>query len=188
MTRRLDISLIALGAVGLAGGAAAQTVSPAAQQLSFTGDAPPGCLMQTPSSPTSDNASVTAASPGSADIVIGQLVGEDAVPVGATVILSLPAACNQAHTLSLASLNGGLANEDGAPGAGGFRSLVPYSVALNWGGAGQTYESGDPALEVPLGDAASGAVTVTIQIPAGGQPLTAGTYSDQLVLELAAAG
>ena len=188
MTRAPGILVLVAGAAGLAATAQAQTISPATQQMSFTGEAPPGCLMEAPTSPTSDNASVTAASPGSADIVIGQLVGDDAVPVGATVILSLPAACNQAHTLSLASQNGGLANDDSSTAAGGFRSLVPYSVALDWAGGAQTYQSGDPALEVPLGDAAAGAVTVTIAIPAGGQPLTAGTYSDQLVLELAAAG
>lgn len=170
-----------------AGSAQAQTVT-TPRQLAFNGDAPAGCLMQAPLSPSSDNASVTASAPGSADIVIGQLVGDDGVSVGTTVVLSVPAACNQAHTVSLSSVNGGLINADGTPASGPFRAILPYAVAISWGSGSETYESGDPAATIAYGDAATGSVTVTIQIPEGGAPLVAGSYSDQLILELAAAG
>lgn len=180
---------LAIGAIlALAAGAAqAQSVTPA-QQLAFNGVALPGCVMQTPSAPTSDNASVTSSAPGAADIIISQLVGEDGVPVGATVILTLPASCNQAHSLTLGSQNGGLINVDGTPVGGPFRAILPYVVAIGWGASSETYGSGDPEVTISSGDAATGSVTVTIEIPAGGAPLVAGAYSDQLVLELAAAG
>lgn len=171
----------------MAGSVQAQSV-PVNQQLAFNGEAPVGCLMLTPQSPSSDNASVTSAAPGAADIVIGQLVGDDGVSVGATIILTVPAACNQAHTVSLDSVNGGLLNVDGTPASGSFRSVLPYSVAVSWGSGSETYESGDPAVTISNGEATTGSVTVTIQIPAGGAPLVAGSYSDQLILELAAAG
>ena len=185
MTRLAHI-LAATSLLALAAGAAQAQTAP--QQLTFQGDAPAGCLMQAPLSPSSDNASVTSAAPGSADIVIGQLVGDDAVSVGATVVLSVPAACNQAHTVSLVSVNGGLANADGTAASAPFRSILPYSVAVSWGSDAETYQRGDPATTISYGDAATGSVTVTIEIPAGGAPLVAGSYSDQLILELAAAG
>lgn len=187
MTRHTHIMVgAALLALAAAGSAQAQTIPN--RQIAFNGEAAPGCIMQSPTSPSADNASVTSPSPGAADIVIGRLVGDDGVSVGATVILTLPAACNQAHRLSLASLNGGLANVDGTPVGGPFRSLLPYTVAVNWGSGAQTYDSGTPGVTLSSGDAAAGSVTVIIEIPAGGAPLVAGAYSDQLVLELAAAG
>ena len=85
-------------------------------------------------------------------------------------------------------MNGGLINVDGTPAGGPFRSVLPYAVAISWGSGSDTYQSGDPATTISNGDAATGTVTVTIEIPAGGAPLVAGSYSDQLILELAAAG
>jgi len=180
--------LLAAAAALMLTAGAAQAQTPPTEQLAFNGVAPPGCIMQSATSPSSDNASVSSPSPGAADILIGRLVGEDGVPVGATVILTLPAACNQAHRLSLGSLNGGLVNIDGTPVGGPFRALLPYTVGVSWGGASETYDSATPGVTLSSGDAATGSVTVTIEIPAGGAPLVAGAYSDQLVLELAAAG
>jgi len=185
MTRLAHI-LAAASLLALTAGAVQAQTAP--QQMTFQGQAPAGCLMQAPLSPSADNASVTASAPGSADIVITQLVGDDGVSEGATVILNVPAACNQAHTVSLISSNGGLLNAEGAPAGGPFRALLPYSVVLSWGSGSETYQSGDPAATISSGDAATGSVTVTIEIPAGGAPLVAGSYSDQLILELAAAG
>ncbi len=133
MMNRLHILAATAVLILAAGSARAQSVGPASQQFSFNGVAVPGCVMQPASSPSSNNASVTSSAPGAADIVIGQLVGDDAVSVGATVILTLPAACNQAHTISLGSINGGLINLDGTPTGGPFRDVLPYTVAINWG-------------------------------------------------------
>lgn len=160
----------------------------AAIQTTFRGAVAAGCRVSTATTTTASNASVSALSPGSADIAISQLVDDDGTVVGSTVVLSLPAVCNQAHTLNLESLRGGLQG-NGPPLAGGpFRTLVPYTVTVDWAGGSQLFATGDESLSLSIGDAATGPVTVTIQIPAGGAPLASGTYSDELVLELGAAG
>jgi hypothetical protein len=187
--RTLSAAGVVLAALALpAGAAAAQTAETGAIQATFRGNAPAGCLMSSPSAPTSENVSVGALSPGSADIAISQMVGDDATALGATIVLVLPAVCNQAHTLNLSSLNGGLLGDGEAPISGAFRSLVPYSVTVNWAGGEQVLLTSDQELSVPFGDAAAGVVTVTIQIPPGGAPLVAGAYTDEIVLELGAAG
>ena len=190
MSPRTLLALAALtGAVAFAGAAAAQTPENTATiQTTFRGQVDPACLLSIPSSPTSENAQLGAAGPGSADISIGQLAGDDGASLGATIVLVLPAVCNQAHTLNLASLNGGLLGDGPAPTGGPFRSNLPYSVTVAWAGGEQSFLTEDDALSFAVGDAAVGSVTVTIQIPPGGAPLAAGAYSDELILELGAAG
>ena len=174
----------------LAGPAMAQTQdqTTATIQTVFRGDVAAACRMSTPLAPTTDNAQVGALAPGSADIAINRLVGEDGAPIGATIVLVLPATCNQAHTLNLSSLNGGLKGDAPAGSGGAFRSQAPYTVTVAWAGESQTFQTQDESLAFALGSAATGPVTVTIQIPAGGAPLAAGTYSDELILELGVAG
>lgn len=185
--RNLAAALIVGALAASAGAAVAQTSeATAAVQATFRGAAPAGCRMSAPSSPTSENAQVGALSPGSADIAINQMVDQNATPLGATIVLVLPAICNQAHTLNLSSLNGGLLGD--GPAGGPFRSLVPYSVTVSWAGSEQLLLTPDQNLSVAFGDAATGTVTVTIEIPQGGAPLAAGAYTDEIVLELGAAG
>lgn len=188
--RTLSAAGVVLGALAAsAGTAAAQSNEDTATiQATFRGDAPAGCLMSVPTAPTSDNAQVGSLSPGSADIAISQMVDQNASPLGATIVLLLPAVCNQAHTLSLSSLNGGLLGDGTQPAGGPFRSLLPYSVTVSWAGGEQLLLTPDQNLSVAFGDAAAGVVTVTIQIPQGGAPLVAGAYTDEIVLELGAAG
>lgn len=183
------ISALAVLAV-TATSAGAQTApdQTAQRPLGFSGEVAAGCLLSTPTAPELNNATAVSLAPGSADIVVTQLVGEDGVPIGAVVILALPSICNQAHTLRLNSLGGGLVNPEADGDAAPFRGALPYGVQINWGDVIQTYETGDPALELSVGNAVAGQVTLTIQIPAGGAPLVAGVYSDQLVLELGVTG
>lgn len=190
MRMLIQSSVLAVAALVLwSGVSAAQVVeTPVAVQATFRGTAHPGCRLSSPNAPTSDNAQVSALAPGSADIAINQLVDENATPVGATIVLLVPAVCNQAHTLKLSSLNRGLLGDTPQPATGPFRSLVPYSVTVNWAGGQQILQTSDQTMSVALGDAATGVVTVTIEIPEGGAPLTAGAYKDELVLELGAAG
>ena len=157
-------------------------------QISFRGDVAAGCLLATPAAPSGDNVIVGSLGPGTADIAISQLVDEDGAPLGATVILTLPAICNQAHSLNLLSLNGGLAGDGPEATGGPFRSNLPYQVTVSWGGVQQVFESTDGLLNVEFGQALAGPITITIQIPAGGAPLVAGAYADELVLELGVAG
>ena len=188
--RALTLSAAALlAALATSSAASAQIAElPGTIQATFRGNAPAGCRMSAGTVPTSENVQISALAPGSADIAINQLVDSNSSPIGATVVLVLPAVCNQAHTLNLSSVNGGLLGDGPQPTSGPFRSLVPYSVTVNWAGGEQVFVTSDQSLAVPFGDAAAGFVTVTIQIPEGGAPLTAGTYTDEIVLELGAAG
>ena len=189
--RKVLIASAGTAAAMLAGAAQAQTqvAPPATNQITFKGAVQPGCITSVPASNSSQNATVTQQVAGSANVVVTRLVGDDGVPLGAQIVLSLPAACNQAHTLNLSSLNGGLMNANGpAAGSAAFRALLPYTVQVNWAGQTQVLTSSEGAVTQPVSDAATGPVSVTIQIPAGGSPMVAGSYSDQLVLELGVAG
>ncbi|MBI1405003.1 MAG: hypothetical protein GC145_02630 [Caulobacter sp.] len=185
--RHLALALAAL--LAAAGPAMAQTdVTTATIQAELRGSVLSGCLLETPQSTGVSNAQVSELSPGSANIAINQMVGEDGAVIGAIITLVLPATCNQAHTLNLSSLRGGLLGDGPASSSGAFRSEVPYTVTVSWAGASQTFQTQDGDLSLALGEAVTGPVTITINIPAGGLPLVAGAYSDELTLVLGAAG
>ncbi|MCC7267268.1 MAG: hypothetical protein IT546_07995 [Caulobacteraceae bacterium] len=189
MTRAARTLAIVAALATAASTAAAQDVLPSSTiQATFRGVAPAGCRLDAPTAPSTSNATVGGLAPGSAEIAFNPLVGDDSAPLGASVRLVLPAICNQAHTLSLTSVNGGLKNAAGPPPSGPFRAVLPYNVVVTWAGEDQSFASGQGATLMNIGDAVSDVVTVTIQLPAGGAPLTAGTYSDELVLELGVAG
>jgi hypothetical protein len=188
MNARLPLIVLLAGLGTWIVPAAAQTAPETSNvQATFRGTAVGGCRLSTPTSSSVDNVSVGALTPGSADITFNQLVGANSTAVGATVVLVMPAVCNQAHTLSLSSLNGGLLG-DGPVTAGPFRSNLPYNVTVSWAGTQQSFTTGGGNLSLPLSNAVADNLTVTIQIPAGGAPLAAGNYADELVLELGAAG
>lgn len=168
--------------------AAQDPIAPGTIQATFQGAAAAGCRMDTPLADTVQNAALENATPSSADITITRMVDDDGAVLGSTIILVLPVVCNQAHTLSLSSARGGLSSDIAAPDGGPFRSSVPYAVRLDWAGGSQTFDSDSGDATFPVGDAAQGGLGVTIEIPAGGAPLTAGAYSDELVLQLSAAG
>lgn len=186
---RSDLILCAgLAAVLASGAAQAQTETSAVNELAFKGAVQPGCITAIPASTSSQNATVSELAAGSANILVTRLVGDDGTPLGAQIVLTLPAACNQAHTLNLSSLYGGLRTGTGAAGSTAFRALLPYTVLVSWAGQTQTLVSDAGAVSQPINDAATGPLSVTIQIPAGGSPMVAGSYSDQLVLALGVAG
>lgn len=167
----------------------AQDAAPVvSNQATIGGLATPGCRLQTPVSPSADNAQVGGLAPGSADIAITRLVGDDSRSIGAAVELVLPATCNQAHTLNISSAKGALASDGPALTGGVFRSRLPYGVTVSWAGGERVFESSGDALAFAVGNAATGSVTLKIEIPAGGEPLAAGAYSDELILALGVAG
>lgn len=180
-------SSIAAAALALAATPAAAQSAPEVEALTFQGSAPGGCLIRAPQATATDNATVSGLAAGSADIAISQMVDEEGASLGATVTLALPAICNQSHTLTLTSQNGALVNIDGGAAGGPFRNSVPYTMIVSWGAETQSASSAS-GLTLSYGDAAAGDVTLTIQIPDGGDPLVAGAYADQLILELGAAG
>jgi hypothetical protein len=123
----------------------------------------------------------------SAQVTVTQLVDPaTSVPQAASVTMRFPVVCNTAHTLTIRTSQGGLVLQTAAPPPGpGFRNRLGYGVSANWVGqqVSGTSDSGVPVTIVSA-NAASGELSVGIQIPAGGAPLEAGTYSDSLVVSL----
>ena len=186
---RLQILVCAVVSMAaMATAAQAQVASTQQNQMTFNGDVAAGCITAAAAASSAQNAEAQDMVSGSANVVVTRLVGDDGVPLGAEISLALPSTCNQAHTLTLTSVNGGMTNAGGALASGAFRSLLPYTVVVNWAGQSQTFSTGAGALTQPVSDAATGPVSVTIQIPSGGAPMVAGSYSDQLVLQLGIAG
>lgn len=192
MTRALLSCAVVLAAMAAAGAADAQAAlaQPDAVSSQFTlqGGVRAGCRIGQPATPTATNATVGAVGPGSAEVSITRLVDDQGRSLGATIIVVLPATCNQAHKITLASPNGGLVSDAPAVAAGPFRSSLPYQVTVDWGATPSVWSSTDDPLDLAVGDAASGPVTLTIEIPAGGAPLSAGAYGDQLILEFGVTG
>lgn len=181
-------ALATLALLGTAVPAAAQAVDGAATvQTTFRGGADPACRLGTPAASEAQNISVEALSPGAAELAISQLVGDAGTSLGATIILEVAAVCNQAHVVTLTSRNGALTT-GAATASGPFRASLPYGVTVDWAGQQRVLNTEAGQISVDLPDAASGSVTVVIEIPPGGAPLVAGAYSDELILELGVVG
>lgn len=184
------ITALTLAAPGVSAG---QEVGPAVDgqgvtaQATFRGVVEGGCRLSAPAATSADNAVISSLGPGTADIAVQQLVNDDAEVQGARIVLVIPTLCTQAHTLSLTSVNGGLASDQPADG-GPFRSNIVYTVTVAWAGGQQTFETGGGLLNFTVPDAAMGDLVVTIDIPSGGDPLTAGAYTDEITLILGVGG
>ena len=179
---------IAAFSVALLGAGAASAQSVGTSPLTFQGKAPPACRMSTPMSEASQNAELDSAAPGAAEISIARLAGDDGSVIGANMALNIPVLCNQAHTLSVESRRGGLSLSQVPVEATAFRTSVPYRVRVSWAGANDDFSSDGSNAFLSIGDAGQGLLNVVIDIPAGGVPLVAGSYSDELVLVLSVAG
>lgn len=180
-----------LAAVLLAPGAAlAQTVQTGTGRLDLIGEAPSACLVSAPASAVGSNASFALTGAQSAQINITQLVDQTtAQPRAASISLAVPIICNTAHRLIITTTNGGLARVGAIshnPGSvNGFREFLPYQVTANW--SGQNVTGGSQTLSpvnISTTDGAAGQLSLTIDVPAGGDPLVAGVYSDSVVIEL----
>lgn len=170
-------SLIGSNTSGVAGG-----------QLQISGNAPESCVITTPAQGAIANATFTAG-PNSAQVTITQLVDPTtAVPQAATIDMLFPVVCNTAHTLTISTAQGGLVLQAAAPPPGaGFRNRLDYQVNANWVGQQVSGTSAAP-LQISSPDAATGQLDVSIAIPAGGEPLEAGAYSDSLIVNIQPTG
>lgn len=160
----------------------------AASEVVFEGTARPGCLLAPVTSVAMTNASLTARDSSSASIVIspGSFVDpRTGVPNPVTMELALPVTCNTAHSIEVTSTRGGLTNEGIVVADGQFRSIVPLDVALGWSGTTSRFNTSETRTTLlSVGNAATGLATITISTPGGGVPLTAGNYSDIIVVKV----
>lgn len=171
--------------------ALAQGSAPVTQQLQILGTSPSACVMNGPSVTSAVNASFSAQGLTSGEILITQFVDpQTANPVASSVDLSLPVICNTAHSLTVRSGNGGLLRDGGSAanrrGPSNFGDFVDYNLSLSWSGQHLSGASSAGNLQLNTPNAAAGDVTLQITTPAGGGVLTAGHYSDTVVIEFRA--
>jgi hypothetical protein len=183
-------SFIAVALLAAPAALGAQTnVDPSRGRLEILGTANPACLIRTPSAASGNNATFQPIGASAGEIRIGEMVDTTtAQSRGASIDLVIPVVCNSPHRLVVRSGNGGLRRIGPAVAAGPFRELLPYQVTTVWGEDQQALASqaGAPVLIVSSG-ARAGQLSLSFNVARGGQPLVAGNYGDQIVLELTAA-
>ncbi|MGA0602868.1 hypothetical protein ACO2Q3_19320 [Caulobacter sp. KR2-114] len=176
-------------AVLAAAPAFAQTTTVGQGRLDMEGTAPSTCLVQSPQSAVGTNTTFSSGNAQQGQVTITELADpQTAVAKQATISVALPAICNTAHHVTVTSLNRGLLRQGGVASqtpVNGFREFIPYSVTASWAGQTATGQSltGTP-VNITTQDGAAGQVSLTIDVPGGGDPLVAGTYSDSLTIEL----
>ena len=155
-------------------------------RLDLDGVAPAACVLNGPSSSNSVNATVNDAGSRTTQVTITNLVDTSSLAAqAATVNLAFPLICNGPHTVTLTTANGGLTLEGGAPSAPGFTDHVDYVMEATWAGKVSSVSTGSArTLQISTSDGAAGVVSLSIQIPGGGNRLIAGTYSDTLTLDV----
>jgi hypothetical protein len=103
--------------------------------------------------------------------------------------VAVPIICNTAHHVIVRTANGGLRRDGSVTvspiSINGFREFLPYQITANWSGQDITSSSLTPnPVDISTSDGAAGQLSLTIDVPAGGDPLVAGAYSDSVVIEL----
>lgn len=167
---------------------AAQVVDSSLGRVELVGTAPAGCVIRGPASAVGTNMRFEPSSASAGQIGITEFVDQNSVSRGGSIEINLPVICNSAHRVVVRSGNGGLRRLGAAVPTGPFAQFVPYSVTTLWGGqqAVLTTNQGG-TVQIDSNQARAGLVALSINLAAGGQPLVAGTYSDQIVVELQAA-
>ena len=185
MIRSLIVSIALLAPAALQ----AQQVADLSQgRLEILGTARPACVIRTPRSSVGNNMRFDPSGAATGQVGITEFVDSNAVSRGGSIDIDLPVICNSAHRVTVRSGNGGLRRLGPAIQSGPFAQTLPYSVSTIWGGQnGQLNTDQGGVLTIDSSEARSGLLALSIIFAAGGRPLVAGTYSDQIVVELQAA-
>lgn len=159
-------------------------------RLDISGASPSACVISAPAAEAGANAAFQSLEATSARVRIVDLVDPmTAQPRAASINLAFPVICNAAHRVTVRTPGGAMVRGGApAPQAPGFRDRLPYEVSASW--AGQSDQGSSTTLtpvDINLPNGAAGTLSVAVNIPAGGEPLIAGAYSDSLIVELQAA-
>jgi opacity protein-like surface antigen len=183
MTNRIHpIVVAALLAAVLAPAAAAPV---AAQPIQVIGGVPVRCKISPPAAGASDNASFAPGSNGG-ELQLTRFVDPGTALTHAsegTILFSIT--CTGAYALTVTS-QGGLSNQNAGSPSGGFATHVNYTLSAIWAGATKSVETSGSAVTLDLSQSGdqSGDLSIGISLPAGKGPLTAGTYTDEIVIQL----
>ena len=189
--RSAALMLASLGMVFTLQAGLAQEASntPRHHQLSVTTMVMPVCTLSTPTvSGPSVNASYAANT-----ITLTQVVDPTTALVNeASVTLQVAnAMCNNNAWLRLQSRNGALTSNaaaGGASGSGEFLTVIPYTVAANWGRLNLTLDTstGAKVAKEPTGGANAGSLSLNLVTQKSALPVLQGTYSDVLTVKVGA--
>jgi hypothetical protein len=180
--------LVALALLAPATAVAQVAVDPSLGRLEIQGTANPACVIRAPSSAIGTNMRFEPSGASAGQVGITEFVDANAVSRGGSIAVTLPVICNSAHRVVVRSANAGLRRLGPAVQAGPFATSFPYRVTTEWGGqSGQLATDQGGTLIIDASEARAGQLSLSINVAAGGRPLVAGTYSDQIVVELQAA-
>jgi hypothetical protein len=181
-------ALILFAAASLPGAALAQTQQSGGGRLEIAGDAPSACIVRGAAATGMVNATIGSGdSVGSRIQIVEMADANTAEPRETSVELALPVVCNSPHRLVLRSGNGGLlrAGARGRDAQGGFAEFLPYQMSAVWAGQQAAGASNaDGALTIDSAGGRAGQMSVSLKVAKGGTPLVAGTYSDEIIIEL----
>jgi hypothetical protein len=165
-----------------------------AQSFTIRANAHSVCTLSAPQNALAANMVLGAGSANQPVINIPSLHdGKTAQLQHASILLMMKMVCNRAHSLQVTTGNGGLRSQNGsdAQARPGFANRVDYATQVNWGAASAKLHtsgiSGQATQEVFSPGAFSGNFALQVLIDesgAGHLPLTAGTYTDTLIVTL----
>jgi len=180
MTAHIGIALALILALATPA-AAAPTAS---TLLQVSGDVPVRCKMSPPSASGAANATFTSNGTGG-DIAITALVGSDAMTLASQASLQIPIVCSGSHALTVTT-RGGLANQNAATPSPDFAVRADYLLTARWGAVTQSVTTSGSAVTLDLsqGSAQAGDLSLDISLPAGKGPMTSGTYTDEITIQL----
>ena len=170
--------------------AAAHAAENPTQPITVQGEVPVRCKMAAPLAGGTGANTTFAANSNGGEINLTNLVDSNtARTVAAQGTVQFPIICTGAHTLTITSQRGGLTNQNSATAAGGFAVHADYTLNASWAGTTRTLVTSGSrsALDLSQTDAASGNLTIDVTLAGGLGPLQAGTYSDEIVVQLNAA-
>lgn len=180
MMVRIDIAL----ALALLTALPAQAAAVAAAPLDISGDVPVRCKMAPPTSGASANAIFRQTGNGGALTLTG-FVGADARTRAVQASIQVAIACSGSHVLTVTT-HGGLTNQTSGSPSPDFANHADYALTARWGGLTQSVTTSGAQVTIDLSqaNAAAGSLGIDINLPAGRGPLAAGTYTDEIIIQL----
>lgn len=180
MTNRIALFL-AVGLLALRADAATTVTQP----LQVHASVPERCRVSPPTGTTSPNATFTPGANGGALRLTGLVDPVTALTRATQGTILFPVVCTGTYSLTVTS-QGGLVNETTTTASNGFATRLNYVLSASWGSAAQSVEtSGTPvSLDLSAGGAQLGNLTIGFNVPAGRGPLVAGTYTDEIIIQL----
>ena len=182
--------LIVLAAMGILLPSGAIAKDSASARITMTGNAKSVCRLPSPSASNASNASFDGSK-----IVIGELLDEETATVKASeVAITFPGVlCNYNANLTVTSTNRGMTRTAGTDvaltGSGTFLDRLHYQIAVSWGSV--KIDNFDTALLLSdgkivreSGGANASDLYMKISMPKGNAPVLAGTYTDNIDINL----